>query len=163
MSAPEPPEGPARPRLAPVAPSTLPPGALRSDRRIRFSDCDPAGIAYTGRLIDLMNGAIEELFEARLGLDYGEVIQVRRLGLGYGRVDCDFFRPLGIGDRLSVCVLVARLGRGSVAWRVHLHGGEDEAARGQLTTVATDLDTHRAAPIPYWLRAPLEAYRRACA
>ena len=163
MSAAEPGQGLSRPRLDPLPLSALPAGAFRSPRRIRFADCDPAGIAYTGRLIDLMNEAIEELFEVRLGLDYGEVIQVRRVGLGYGRVDCDFFQPLRFGDRASVSVLLDRLGRGSIAWRVYLHRGEDEMARAVLTTVTTELDSHRATPVPDWLRAPLEAYRRACA
>ncbi|MGC1301005.1 MAG: thioesterase family protein [Caulobacteraceae bacterium] len=154
--------GLARPRLVPIPFAALPPAAFRTPRSIRFSDCDPAGIAYTARLVDLMNGAVEDLFPARLGLSYHAAIRERRLGLGYGRVDCDFFRPAEMGDAMIMSVLVDRVGAGSIAWRVHIHHGEDEAARGQLITVTTSLDTRKPIPVPAWLRAPLDAYRHAC-
>jgi 4-hydroxybenzoyl-CoA thioesterase len=155
-------EGLARPRLEPVRFSDLPAAAFHAPRKIRFSDCDPAGIAYTARLVDMMNGAIEDFFPARLGLSYHAAITEQRLGLGYGRVDCDFFRPARMGDQAQLSVLVDRVGRGSIGWRVHLHRGEDELARGALVTVTTSLDTGAATPIPDWLRAPVEAYRRDC-
>jgi 4-hydroxybenzoyl-CoA thioesterase len=154
--------GLARPRLAPIPFAALPPGVFRTPRGVRFSDCDPAGIAYTARLIDLMNGAIEDLFPARLGLSYHAVIRERRVGLGYGRVDCDFFQPAQMGDALVMSVLVDRIGRGSIAWRVHIHRDGEEVARGQLVTVTTSLDGHKAMPAPGWLREPLLAYRRDC-
>jgi 4-hydroxybenzoyl-CoA thioesterase len=152
----------SRPRLEPIPFTALPQGAFQVPRRIRFSDCDPAGIAYTARLVDLMNGAIEDLFPVRLGLSYHAVIRERRVGLGYGRVDCDFFLPAQMGDAMVMSVLVDRVGSGSIAWRVHLHRGDDEVARGQLVTVTTSLDTHKAMPMPDWLREPIEAYRRDC-
>jgi 4-hydroxybenzoyl-CoA thioesterase len=154
--------GLARPRLAPIPFASLPPGAFRTPRGIRFSDCDPAGIAYTARLVDLMNGAIEDLFPARLGLSYHAVIRERRVGLGYGRVDCDFFLPAQMGDALVMSVLVDRVGESSIAWRVHIHRGADEVVRGQLVTVTTSLDDHKAMPMPGWLREPLLAYRAEC-
>lgn len=95
-------------------------------------------------------------------MSYHAVIREQRVGLGYGRVDCDFFLPAQMGDALVLSVLVDRLGAGSIAWRVHLHRDGDEVARGQLVTVTTSLDTHGAMPAPDWLREPLEAYRREC-
>ncbi len=152
----------ARPRLAPIPLAVLPRGAFHTPRNIRFSDCDPAGIAYTARLVDLMNGAIEDLFPARLGLSYHAVIRERRVGLGYGRVDCDFLLPALMGDALVMSVLVDRVGAGSIAWRVHIHRDDEEVARGQLVTVTTSLDGHKAIAAPDWLREPLETYRRDC-
>jgi 4-hydroxybenzoyl-CoA thioesterase len=154
--------GLTRPRLEPVAASDLPAQVFRTPRKVRFSDCDPAGIAYTARLVDLMNGAVEDLFPARLGLSYYTAIVERRLGLGYGRVDCDFFQPAHMGDAVELSVLVQRLGQSSIAWQVHIHRGQDELARGLLVSVTTSLDTHKATPVPDWLRQAVEAYRRDC-
>jgi acyl-CoA thioesterase FadM len=148
--------------LEPVPAARLPTGAFRTPRLIRFSDCDPAGIAYTARLIDLMNGAIEDLFAERLGLSYASVIKDRRLGLGYGRVDCDFFKPAFMGDRVDLAVLVDRIGAGSITWRLHIHRGEDELARGRLVTVTTSLETYAATPPPGWLRDAVRGYAATC-
>ncbi|WP_158915583.1 thioesterase family protein [Caulobacter sp. S45] len=153
--------GLTRPRLTPVAFSALPLASFHTPRKIRFSDCDPAGIAYTPRLIDLMNGAVEDFFPERLGLSYYDAIRVHGVGLGYGRVDCDFFRPVSMGDAVVLSVLIDRIGAGSIAWRVHLHRADEETVRGQLVTVTTDQKTRRATPVPTWLREPLEAYRQA--
>lgn len=152
----------SRPRLTPITAASLPTAAYRTPRRIRFSDCDPAGIAYTPRIVDLMNGAIEDAFPARLGLDYHAWIRDRRIGLGYARVDCDFFQPLAMGDEIMITVLIAGVGVASTTWRVHLHNGDREAARGELVMVTTDLDRHRVAPLPPPLREAFSAYLTDC-
>jgi 4-hydroxybenzoyl-CoA thioesterase len=153
----------SRPRPTPVAASDLPPSAFRTERRIRFSDCDPAGIAYTPRIVDLMNGAIEDAFPGRLGQDYHAWIRDQRVGLGYARADCDFLRPFSMGDEIVITVLIAAIGGASATWRLHLHRGEDEVARGELVMVTTDLDRHRVIPVPPILREAFRAYQADCA
>lgn len=153
----------SRPRLTPLALSDLPPRAFRTERRIRFSDCDPAGIAYTGRIIDLMNGSLEDVFRERLGLDYYGMIRDDRIGLGYGRTDCDFFAPLLMGSDVTITVLIAHIGGASATWRIHLHMGQREAARGELVMVTTSLVTHRVTPLPHSLRSALLDYQLDCA
>lgn len=152
----------SRPRLTPVMASELPAKAFRTGRRIRFSDCDPAGIAYTGRIIDLMNGALEDIFRERLGLDYYGMIR-DRIGLGYGRTDCDFFAPLTMGSEVSITVLVERIGGASVTWRLHLHVDGQEAARGELVMVTTSLVSNSVMRLPDGLRSALTTYETDCA
>lgn len=151
-----------RPRPTPIPASQLPPTAFQTARRIRFSDCDPAAIAYTPRIIDLMNGAIEDAFPGRLGLDYHAWIRDHRVGLGYVRADCDFFRPLAMGDEIVITVLITHVGASSTTWRLHLHIGEDEAARGELIMVTTDLNLHLKAELPAPLREAFTAYQANC-
>jgi 4-hydroxybenzoyl-CoA thioesterase len=153
----------SRSRLEPLPADRLPSRAFRATRSIRFSDCDPAGIAYTPRIVDLMNGAIEDAFPGRLGLDYHQLIRDDRLGLGYARVDCDFFRPLAMGDEVVATVLIAAVGGASATWRLHLHLGEQEAARGELVMVTTSLTSHRAVRLPDAVRAAFVRYQADCA
>lgn len=152
----------SRPRPAPVAASALPARAFRVARRVRFSDCDPAGIAYTPRIVDLMNGAIEDAFPGRLGLDYAGLIRDDRIGLGYARTDCDFFEPMLMGQEITFTVLIDRIGNASATWRLHLHVGDREAARGELVMVTTSLTTHSAIPLPDGIRRALQEYQADC-
>ena len=157
MTAPDPP--PARPRAA--LPSALPAAAWRAVRAVRFSDCDPAGIVYTPRFIDMLMGAIEDFFPAALGLDYHGLIR-DGLGLGYAKVDCDFLRPGMMGDRLEIAVLVARIGGASAGFTLHVHRGDEELLRATLVIVTTSLAAHRAIPLPPALRDALTAYQERC-
>jgi 4-hydroxybenzoyl-CoA thioesterase len=140
----------------------MPAGALRIPRKVRFSDCDPAGILYTPRYVDMMNGVIEDFFPEALGLDYHGLIRDRRLGMGYAQLHCEFFRPSMMGDQLDFTVLIGRIGRGSVAIRQHAHKGDDEVVRGDFVLVTTNLDLHKPVRIPPDLHAALTAYQDRC-
>ncbi|WP_416223136.1 thioesterase family protein, partial [Tianweitania sp.] len=59
--------------------------------KIRFGQCDPAGIVYTPQFFDIFNVVIEEWYAQALGLDYYEIIGQRRIGLGYVSAHSDFF------------------------------------------------------------------------
>lgn len=146
-------------RPSPIAASKLPAGRFRAPRKIRFSDCDPAGIAYTARLIDQMNGVIEDFFPAALGLDYHGLIAESRIGLGYASVHCDFFRPTRMGSRLEISVLIERIGERSTTFVLHGHDGEDEVFRMSFVMSTTSLTEHRSIPLPPTLREALATYR----
>jgi 4-hydroxybenzoyl-CoA thioesterase len=128
---------------------------------VRFSDCDPAGIAYMPRYIDMLNGVIEDFFPAALGLDYHGFIR-GGTGLGYASLHCDFFRPARMGAQLAITPLIARLGGSSVTLTLHVHQGEDEILRASLALVTTSMATSRPIPIPTPLRSALGTYQDRC-
>ncbi|HEY8565028.1 MAG TPA: thioesterase family protein [Beijerinckiaceae bacterium] len=150
----------SRPQPTPLA--ALPQRAWRGPLRIRFSHCDPAGIVYFARYFDLLNGVVEDWFEAALGLSYAEFIGPRRTGLGYGHASIDYVAPSMVGDRLTAVPLVERIGTASLSLRVHLYCGEEPILLARLVIVTTSLDVHRAIPLPADLRAAVEAYQELC-
>jgi len=151
----------AHQRVAPVLPVALPPGAFRAGRMVRFSDCDPAGIAYMPRYLDMLNGVIEDFFPSALGLDYHAFIR-GGTGLGYAGLHCDFFRPTRMGAQLVVTALVARLGGASATFVLHVHEGDDEIVRAGMVMVSTSMATGRPIPLPAPIRSALETYLEHC-
>ena len=151
--------GKEKARRGPPPPESLPSSVWRSEIRIRFSHCDPAGIVYFARYFDLMNGVVEDWFSGALGLDYAEFIGPRRVGLGYASCEADFAAPGFMGDRISFAVLVERIGGASLALRILAYRGPDPILSARLTIVTTSLVKHRAIPIPDDLRAALERYQ----
>ena len=149
--------GPPRPR--PVEASQLSPGLFRLRRAVRFGDCDPAGIVYTPRFVNMLNEVLESFFPDALGLDYYGLIRDEKVGLGYARVGCDFMRPGLMGDELDFTVRIARVGGASAGFIIHAHRGEDEVLRGTMVMVTTSLTLHRPIPLPATLRAALVAYQ----
>lgn len=150
----------SRPKPLPF--SALPLGAFRTPARIRFGDCDPAGIVFFAAWFALANGAIEDLFVEELEVNFYELNGIRRLGTGFAHAEADFFSPGLMGDRVLISPLVTRIGGASYALRVHVHRGQQELVRLHLVTATTNLDTRRAVPIPEDLRAALVAYQERC-
>lgn len=150
-----------RARPSPVGASTLPAAAFQASRMVRFSDCDPAGIVYTPRYVDMLNGVIEDFFPAALGLDYHGFITAG-IGLGYASLQCDFFQPARMGEVLSIAPLVDRIGGASAGFVLHAHRGEGEVFRGRLTMVTTDIEAGRPIPLPAPIRAALTRYQEQC-
>lgn len=145
-------------RRRPPLLETLGAGVWRTDLRIRFSHCDPAGIVYFARYFDLMNGVVEDWFSDALGLDYAKFIGPRRIGLGYASCQADFMAPGFMGDRLTFAVVVERIGGASLTLRVHAYRGRDPVLSARLTIVTTSLVEHRPIQIPEDLRSALDRY-----
>lgn len=164
--------GPARPdpdgtRPAPATGDslpgeTLPGGAFRAEVPIRFSHCDPAGIVYFPNYFDLFNGVVEDWFTRRLGVDYADMLGRRRQGLPAVHAECDFRRPSRMGDRLTLGLLLDRIGTSSLHLTLPGFGPEGLRLRGRLVLAVTSFETHRAVPIPPELRARLARYRAEC-
>ena len=151
----------ARGRALPIHPREYPEDAWVAKRSVRFSDCDPAGIVYTPRFIDLVNGVIEDLFVQRLRINYHGLIQ-DGVGLGYKSVDVDFFRPAQMGDNIEFIPLVEHIGRTSVIFSVHCVREIEEIMRCRLVMVTTGLNTHSARNIPSQVKTALIAYQESC-
>lgn len=150
-------------RRVPLAAAELPEAAFTARQPIRFEHCDTAGIVFFARYFTMMQGAVEAWFEAELGLDYADIIQRRRVGLGYVRAECDYLKPARLGDVLGLTVLVERVGRSSIGLAFHGHRDGEPALLGRLVLVTTDIAETASIPIPADIKDAVESYQRRCA
>lgn len=146
-------------RIERIRVEDLHPNVWRTPVKIRFGQCDPAGIVYTPNYFDIFNGVVEDWYPASLGLDYHAILRDDRVGLGYVHASADFLTPGFMGETLTVAVVLGKIGRASFDLTLHAMKGADEAVRGRLVVVCTSLVEHRAIQIPARLRAALEAYQ----
>ncbi|MEZ5913263.1 MAG: thioesterase family protein [Paracoccaceae bacterium] len=126
----------------------LPPNMWSTKTKFRHGQCDPAGIVYTPEFFNVFNRVVEEWFDDALRIPYHDIIRNRRKGLGYVTASATFFTPCEMGDEAEIFVSVARIGSKSYQLELHVMKNGQEALRGELTTVTTDLDTHRPIEIP---------------
>lgn len=150
------------PRFAPLSLSSLPGSVWRTTFKIRFGDCDPAGIVYTPEYFNIFNGVIEDWYGQSLGIPYRELIMERRTGLGYAHVSADFSAPSSIGSLLHIAVIVRQIGRSSVTLSVHAFNGDVECVRANFVSVTTSLINHAVIALPDDLRQAFETYRQGC-
>ncbi|MDH4095125.1 MAG: acyl-CoA thioesterase [Betaproteobacteria bacterium] len=129
-----------------------------TERKIRFSHCDPAGIVYFVNFFDMVNGIVEDWFAGAVGFDFEELHIQRRVGFPIVNTGCEFFRPCHLGDRLELELQIARLGNSSIEFAVTGRVGGDEKFRARHKVALMSLDSQRAMPIPQDMREKMRPY-----
>jgi len=129
-----------------------------AQRRVRFSDCDPAGIVFFPQYLVMLNGLVEQWFDEGLGVPYASLLGPRRSGLPTVRLEVDFTAISRHGDLLTLSLAVEKLGRSSLTLCTQFHSADGELRlRVRQVLVCTSLDTHRPQALPDDVRAAMSA------
>lgn len=121
--------------------------------RVTWGDCDPARIAYTGRLPWFALDAINAWWEAHLGGDGWYQLEMdRNIGTPFVNLNMDFRHPVTPRHRLICKVWPTRLGEKSVTFSVV--GCQDGTVcfEGRFTCVFMIADQFKSQPAPPELR-----------
>jgi 4-hydroxybenzoyl-CoA thioesterase len=127
---------------------------------VRFGDCDPAGIVYYPRYVEMFNNLVEDWCEFGLGCSMQHLIQVQKLGLPTANLQVDFVATSRWGETLNAELAVLRLGNSSVTVQIHLRGPDhSERVRAQLVLVLMDFASGRGTTIPDDLRQRIQQFQ----
>jgi acyl-CoA thioester hydrolase len=126
----------------------------------RWADMDGFGHMNNAAYFELIDTAIDLHLQDAIG---GAVDSIDTIGV-FAEVSCRFFREIGYPDPVDLGVVVDRVGRSSVSYRVGLFQGEDDeaAAEGRVAMVYVDnTDPARpATPLPVEVRSAVESLLR---
>jgi len=128
------------------------------EQLVRFSHCDPAGIVYYPWFLDMAHAVKEEWFERGLGYSHFVLIRERRIGTPTVNLQCDFLRPVEMGETLRWELRVAKLGNASVQLALSAKRNGEECVKLLQTVAFMNLDTRKAIPMPEDLRPRIEEY-----
>src|SRR5436190_9981791 len=104
---------------------------FQAQRRIRFSDCDPAGIVFYPQYFVMFNGLVEDWVSDALGIGYHRLVAERRVGLPTVRLEADFKAVSRLGDSVTLSLDVERLGQRSLTLALRCTGqGDDDLRMG---------------------------------
>jgi 4-hydroxybenzoyl-CoA thioesterase len=127
--------------------------AFATERLIRFSDCDPAGIVFYPQYFVMFNGVVEDWVDGPLGIGYRALVLDRRVGLPTVHLEADFRAVSRMGDRVLLTLKVERLGQRSLTLKLACLGEDDELRMEmRQVIVTTSLLSHEAIAIPDDLR-----------
>lgn len=126
--------------------------------RIRFSECDPAGIVFYPQYFVMFNDLLEQWVDALLPSGFAGFIGEQRFGLPTVHLEANFTAISRMGDDVILHLEVIHIGTRSLKLALTCTSREGEQ-RMQVTQtlVTTSLDTHRAIDIPAALLAALQA------
>ena len=122
-------------------------------QKIRFAHCDPAGILYFPHVFDFVNTALEDWFEAGLGMPFDAFHMKHGYGNPVVTTQCEFLHPCRFGEDLRLELAPVRIGRSSIELRIVAKVGEEERMRLRHRTAMISMDNFRPIEIPEALRA----------
>jgi 4-hydroxybenzoyl-CoA thioesterase len=131
--------------------------SVTSPHRVRFCDCDTAGMAYYPRLLAHVDSAVEDWMEETIGIDRAELLIKRKLGLPTADMQIGFSRPCRLGETIDISITPTRIGRSSIALAVMATVAGDLRFSGTLIQVLTCLETGTSREWPAEWRAPIAA------
>lgn len=90
--------------------------------RIEFNHCDPAGIVFYPRYLEMTNSVAENFFRDVVLLPY-EAMMEQGDGVPTAALKVAFHAPSRLGELLDWRLEVRRLGRSALDVRIEAHGG----------------------------------------
>lgn len=125
---------------------------------VEFNHCDPAGIVFYPRYLEMTNSVVENFFREMMDYPF-----VRMMAEGVGtptvKLEMDFKAPSRLGDVLDWTLEVRRLGRSSAKLRISAEGEGKLRLQGHVTLVFASL-TGEAQPWPDPIWSRLETIRQ---
>lgn len=127
------------------------------EHRIRFSECDPAGIVFYPQYFVLFNDLLEGWIDRLLPGGFRDYILMQRWGLPTVRLEADFKAVSRMGDDVVLTLALERLGTKSLTLALDCTGLDGSVRMTvRQTLVTTSLVTHQAIPVPDVLRRALD-------
>lgn len=120
---------------------------------VRFADCDPAGIVFYPRLLEMFNNLVEDWCSDGLKFSFDNIVIQHGWGLPTVHLEADFVAPCRMGEVLTAKLFVRKIGRSSLNADIVLCGPDQtDRVRGKVVLVLIDRQEHRAIAFPDDLR-----------
>lgn len=141
-------------------PGSLPPAySFEARILVRFSDCDPAGIAFYPRLLEMFNNLVEDWCREGLNFSFDDIVIKRGWGLPTVHLEADFLAPCCLGEVLTARLFVRGIGTSSIKADIGLSGPEgSDRVRGSVVLVLMDRQSGRAMALPDALRQSISSF-----
>ena len=120
---------------------------------VRFSDCDPFGIAHYPRIVDAVHEVADRFMES-IGFSFGTLAQEHDCGFPLIEIDLQFREKLQVDDVVTVG-LCTELGNSSVRFVYEAHRGDTLAFEGFEQRACVSTEDGDAFPIPDDIREGL--------
>ena len=106
-----------------------------TQRRVRFADCDAAGIVFFPRYFEMLNGVVEDWFAGPLEASFRELHLNRHVSVPTAAVEARFIAPSRLEDDLTFALSVTKLGGASCGLRHRISAGNQLRFEASQTIV----------------------------
>jgi 4-hydroxybenzoyl-CoA thioesterase len=129
-------------------------------RRVRFADCDAAGIVFFPRYFEMLNGVVEDWFAGPLQASFRELHLNRHVSVPTAAVEARFIAPSRLEDELNFSLTVTRLGGASCGLR-HCISASDQLRFEATQTIVYVGSSLKPEPWPEEMRTRIAPFLEA--
>lgn len=140
----------------------LPPAVFAVHDKIRFSDCDPAGIVFYPTYFVRISDLFEDWMDS-LGLGFQERFVAHQFAFPTVHVEMDFKAVRKQGQSITLAMILTHVGNSSIRYTVLAYDGDLEIFRARIVAVMMSSATSRPVALPPDIRKKFESYRESCA
>lgn len=126
---------------------------------VRFADCDPAGIVFFPRFLEMVNGFTEDWFEEGLAMPFSKFHIEEGYGVPVVNTRVDFRKACRLGERIDFELGVESLGRSSAVLAICGRVGGEERLRLRHKVAVVSLELRRAVAMPEELRERMARFQ----
>jgi len=130
---------------------------LVTHNTVRMYDTDMAGVIFFANQFRYVHDAIEELF-AKEGLNFQELFHTSPFIFVMVHVEADYFKPLILGDHLSIHLTVDHIGTSSVTFKFEIYRKDELVGTAKTTQVCLSKKAGSPIPIPEPFLSKLKQY-----
>ena len=125
-------------------------------QKVLFKHCDPAGIVFYPRYIEMINDCTEDFFNRVLDWPFEKMLESS--GTPTVSTATEFQAPSRHGDQLVLTLAIEKIGRSSLTFTVRSHCKKEPRFSNQTTLVCVD-NKGKPASWPDAVRFKIETYR----
>lgn len=120
------------------------------ERRVRWSDCDPAGVVYTGRFTEYLLSAMNYVFDALAGEQrYFDWLQALEVDTPCKGLEMEFHGALWPDDVFEMHCAVAAIRRSSFDLQVQARQADGRRIfTGRISPICISRNVRQRVPIP---------------
>ncbi|WP_167505816.1 acyl-CoA thioesterase [Desulfosediminicola flagellatus] len=115
-------------------------------RKVRFEDCDPAGIVFYPNYILMLHRHFEDWFADGLGASLGTMNLNRKIGFPIKHLTVDFQRPSRLEDELEWSLTVIATRASSITLAITAQCNKETRIKAELIVVAVNLSRQPLSP-----------------
>ena len=128
-----------------------------TERRVRFADCDAAGIVFFPRYFEMLNGVVEDWFAGPMQASFRDLHLNRHVSVPTAAVEARFIAPSRLEDELTFALSVTKLGRASCGLRHRISAGDQLRFEASQTIVYVG-QSMKPEPWPEALRTRIQPF-----
>lgn len=129
------------------------------EKQVRWADCDPAGVVYTGRFSDYLLTAVDYFFADLGGGRYFDWLQALQVDTPCKGMDLAFHGALWPEDRFRMHCSVSAIREHS--WDIRVEAAQADGRRiftGRFSPICISRQVRQRVTIPTEMRAALERH-----
>ncbi len=128
--------------------------------QIRLHDTDAAGLLFFANQFKILHDAYEHVLE-KMGFSFQQMLTKRSYFLPIVHAESDYKKPLYVGDKITVSVVVGHIGTSSFSFTYQIHNTQKHlVGSGKTVHVTIDKKTHTKIPLPKECRKALENFTK---